>query len=126
MLPRPEQDVYKSLHYLERTHTMSNQTIQDSELETIENQYWIDLADALRRLEDNKDFQKLILEGYFTDKAVNGVSMLAARSTKLEGRRPEIMEELNAISQLQDFLITVKNLGTIPEYVEDDEPQTDN
>ena len=81
--------------------------------------YWVGMKQALERLENNPDFQKVILDGYFKDKAINGVSMLASGYIKKNGLRPDVMESLIAISQLQDFFITVKQLGTEPE--EDDE-----
>ena len=81
--------------------------------------YWVGMKQALERLENNPDFQKVILDGYFKDKAINGVSMLASGYIKKNGLRPDVMEGLVAISQLQDFFITVKQLGTEPE--DDDE-----
>ena len=81
--------------------------------------YWVGMKQALERLENNPDFQKVILDGYFKDKAINGVSMLASGYIKKNGLRPDVMESLIAISQLQDFFITVKQLGTEPE--DDDE-----
>ena len=81
--------------------------------------YWVGMRQALERLENNPDFQKVILDGYFKDKAINGVSMLASGYIKKNGLRPDVMEGLVAISQLQDFFITVKQLGTEPE--DDDE-----
>lgn len=83
--------------------------------------YWVGMKQALERLENNPDFQKVILEGYFKDKAINGVGMLASGYIKKNGLRSDVMESLVAISQLQDFFITVKQLGTEPEEDEDDE-----
>ena len=92
---------------------MSNQTNQ--EILTTSNDYWVDLAEALVRLESNPDFKKVILEGYFRDKAVDGVSMLAHPEVKRRNQRGEVFEALVAISQLQDYFITIKNLGLIDE-----------
>lgn len=82
--------------------------------------YWVGMKQALERLENNPDFQKVILDGYFKDKAINGVSMLASGYIKKNGLRPDVMEGLVAISQLQDFFITVKQLGTEPEDDDDE------
>lgn len=104
---------------------MSNQTA-DTELtanELKEYNYYVGLKQALERLETNPDFQKLILEAYFKDKAVNGVSILANPGVKRNGQRPEVMEDLVAISNLQHFFIEVKNLGYEPtedELLEDE------
>ena len=90
------------------------------ELETTENQYWIDKCAALERLEKNPDFQSLILEGYFKDRSINGVSMLADDGVKRQGQRPDVMEMLVAVSQLMDYFRTVKNLGSLAIDEEED------
>lgn len=92
---------------------MSNQNQPEVvELETADTHYWADMLDALERLEQNPDFQKVIQKGFILDKAMNGVSLLARDDVKKRGERPDVMEELVGISILQDFLFTVKQLGT--------------
>ena len=84
--------------------------------------YWAEMFQSLERLENNKDFQRVILEGYFKDKAINGVSLLAQDYVKQNGLRPDVMESLIAISALEDFFITVKSLGAPePEEIEDED-----
>ena len=90
---------------------MNNLENEQVEVETIINNQWIAKYDALVRLERNPDFKTLILDGYFRDKAVDGVSLLANEGIKRQGLRADVMEQLVAISNLQDFFITVKNLG---------------
>lgn len=91
----------------------------EDEILRVENEYWVSMNAALERLEKNPDFKTVILDGYFKDKAINGVSMLATDHVKRGGFRGDIMEQLVAISQLEDYFYTIKNLGTIPE--EDEE-----
>lgn len=91
---------------------MSN--LEDQKILEVENQYWADMWASLERLQKNKDFKRLILDGYFKDKAINGVSLLAQPGIKQSGRRPDVMEELIAISHLEDFFIVVENLGSVP------------
>jgi len=86
----------------------------------IENQYWVTMRDALERLESNKDFQKVVLDGYFKDFAINQTSLLAMDYIRREGTRPEVMERLVAISNLQDFFMTISQLGST---AEDDEAE---
>lgn len=102
---------------------MSNQT--NNEVMTTSNDYWVDLAEALVRLEKNTDFKKVILEGYFRDKAVDGVSMLAHPEVKRRNQRGEVFEGLVAISQLQDYFLTIKNLGLFEEDGPEVEDQDD-
>ena len=101
----------------------SNQNQAELELtadELKEYNYYVGMRQALERLENNPDFQKVILDGYFKDKAVNGVSMLASGYIKKNGLRADIMESLVAISQLQDYFITVKQLGAEEDSEDDD------
>lgn len=101
----------------------SNQNQAELELtadELKEYNYYVGMRQALERLENNPDFQKVILEGYFKDKAVNGVSMLASGYIKKNGLRADVMESLVAISQLQDYFITVKQLGAEDDSEDED------
>jgi hypothetical protein len=91
---------------------MSNLTPEEMKLFEEENTYWTELANALEELEKNTHFKKLILEGYFKDFAINQTSMLATDYVRKSGSRPEIMERLVAISNLQDWFNTIKQLTT--------------
>jgi hypothetical protein len=91
---------------------MSNLTPEEMKLFEEENTYWTELANALEELEKNTHFKKLILEGYFKDFAINQTSMLATDYVRKSGSRPEIMERLVAISNLQDWFNTIRQLTT--------------
>jgi len=100
---------------------MNNQT-NTAELLTTENEYWVELAQALVRLEQNSDFQKLILQGYFKDKAADGVSLLSSEYVRRSGVRGALIEDLAAISALQEYFKYVKNMGIIDDSpIDDDE-----
>ena len=75
--------------------------MEPTELETTENQYWVDQYAALERLQKNKDFEMVIMNGYLRDKVLNSVSLLAVPAIKKAGERGDIMEDLVAISNLQ-------------------------
>lgn len=94
--------------------------VEEKDLLRVENQYWKDMHDSLTRLKQNDDFKRVILDGYFKDKAVNGVSMLATDYVKRGGHRSDVMEQLIAISQLEDYFFTIDNLGSVPEEDEDE------
>lgn len=93
----------------------------EEELITVERQYWEDMWTSLQKLQKNKDFKRVILEGYFKDKAINGVSLLATDYVKSKGLRGEVMEQLVAVSALQDYFMTIQNLGTVPDIEDEDE-----
>lgn len=101
------------------TDMVENKT--ENEILMVENEYWKSLYESLERLKQNKDFKAVILDGYFKDRAVNGVSLLAMDRIKRMGARPDIMESLVAISALQDYFITIENMGSMP--VEDDDEE---
>ena len=101
---------------------MANNQTADLELtaeELREYNHYVGLKQALERLEQNPDFQKLILEDYFKNKPINGVSLLATDYIKKNGLRGEIMEDLVAVSKLQDYFLNIKRLGTTLDNVED-------
>ncbi len=98
-----------------------NNLDNEQHLIEVENKYWADKWAALERLKENKDFQDVILTGYFKDKAINGVSLLARDNIVEGGHRTAVMEDLIGISSLEDFFITIENLGT--EAPDDDEDE---
>lgn len=105
-------------------NNLEQNEIENEHLIEIDNKPWVDKYYALVRLYDNPDFKTVILDGYFTERAVNGVSMLANMGTVVRGDRPQIMEELVAISRLQDYFNTIKNLSGVDaasEYDDEDE-----
>jgi hypothetical protein len=88
---------------------MSNQN-ENVELETTEIEHYVDMGQALDRLRDNPDFKKVIIEGYFRDKAADSVSLLSMPVIKKRGERGDIMEDLVAISNLQFFFMTIDQM----------------
>ena len=97
-----------------------SENVDETLIEKAEVEYWAKLKDALERLEKNEDFKAVVLESYFKDFAINQVSMLSHDYTRAQGTRPVLMEQLVAVSALQDYFRTVKMLGSqMPE--EDEE-----
>lgn len=92
---------------------MSNQIADNTAIETVDAQYWVNQYEALQRLRNNEDFKAVILNGYLKDKALNGVSLLAHPSVKQRNERPNVMEELVAISNLEYHLYMIDQLGSI-------------
>ena len=102
---------------------MTNQQTADNGLtaDIKETNYFVGMRQALERLETNPDFIKVVLEGYFKNEAVRGVSLLANDGIKRGGARPDVMEGLVAISRLQDFFLTIKAMAPTEEELADDE-----
>lgn len=76
--------------------------------------------DALTRLMEDKDFKKVIIEGYFKDETIRLTGLLAHDEVRRQNLRPAIMEQLVAISNLQDYFRTITNM-VAPEFDDEDE-----
>jgi hypothetical protein len=87
------------------------------ELELAERAYAEEMYKNLMELYEDKRFQKVILEGYLKDKAVDQVSLLATPYVRHNNLRGAIMEELVAISALEGYF---KNIETLGAPVEED------
>jgi len=99
-----------------------NTPTTDAELLETDNTLQVRMWEALERLRNTDDFKLVIEKGYFTDKAVDGVSLLATDYVVENNLRSRVMESLIAVSQLQDYFNTIEALGNIPpEYDEESE-----
>lgn len=76
----------------------------------------IQMVEALERLEKNRDFQKVILEGYMKDEVLRANSLLANHTIKAQGKRPDIIEMLVAVSTFGEYLETIRTLGASARY----------
>lgn len=86
---------------------MSNQ----EELHTItteQAEHAVVVGEALKRLKQNPDFKTVIEQEYLESKVLSSVSLLAEPRTKQQGRRPDVMEDLVAASNLQFFFLMVE------------------
>lgn len=99
----------------------NTEVLTEQDLMLVDNGYWAELYESLERLEKNSDFKKVILDGYFKDRAVTATSALASPRVRAEGTRALIMEDLVAISKLQHFFMMVKDLGSYDDTVDEDE-----
>lgn len=100
---------------------MCNTEDTDKDILSVSNEYWAQLAQDLEELRKDAKFQRVILEGYFKDKAVRGVSLLATDYVKSKGLRADVMEQLVAISNLEDYFATIENLGSMSKDDESEE-----
>jgi hypothetical protein len=92
------------------------------ELETVELNEYLDMGEALHRLQKNPDFIKVIMEGYLTKKVKSSVSLLAVPGIKQRGERGDVMEDLVSVSNLQYFFAMIENFyeGATQEGTEGD------
>lgn len=98
-----------------------NTPTTEKELLERDNTSEVRMWEALERLQKLDDFKLVIEEGYFKDKAVDGVSLLATDYIVDNGLRNRVMESLVAISHLRDYFHTIEALGNIPPEDDDEE-----
>ena len=88
---------------------MSNPDREQVELMTAQFDHAIEMGEAYKRLAKNGDFKKIILNGYLKEKVLASVSLLGVPQIQAEGKRPGVMEDLVAASNLQFFLRMIEN-----------------
>lgn len=81
------------------------------ELSIQEAQQKVNLADALRRLKGNADFNLLIGHTYFTQHAARTVSLLASPAMQSPTNQALLLGDLRAISEFQQFLNMIEVEG---------------
>ena len=93
------------------------------ELETIDTNHDVMMGEALKRLRENPDFKTVITDGYLRDKVLASVSLLGVPQISENGKRPGVMEDLVAASNLQYFFQTVEHFyeGAMNPILSDEE-----
>lgn len=83
----------------------------------------IELANALTRLQDNKDFQTIITEGYFIKEASRVVALKASPSAAEPNIQNHINDQITGIGQLNQYMrmIYMRAAKAEKEYVDSEE-----
>ena len=71
----------------------------------------IDLADALERLQSNRDFKTVILQSYFAHEPVRLVHLKADPAMQTDERQVSIMRQMDAIGSLLQFFQAIYQNG---------------
>lgn len=115
-----------------QTQLSQQEQIQQVELTIEEARKFIALGDAIARLENNEDFQKVIFDGYFINEAARLTGLLAEPSMQRPEQQARLHMGLRGISELKQHLLTTKmqveqfkhdleeNLETLDELRADD------
>ncbi len=87
---------------------MSNKELLQVELSIEANKKLIQLSNALERLLYNPDFNKVVMDGYFTDEAVRLVHQKAEPHAQNELIQKRILLQLDAIGLFKQYLNTLQ------------------
>lgn len=82
----------------------------------------IELGKSLKRLGNNKDFKRLITEGYFVKYAAAQVSLLADPAAN----KPEVHNGLQGIAELLSFFRSVEHGALIAQRTYDEHIELEN
>lgn len=92
---------------------MSNDTIQSIEDSIKRNRKLVELGESLERLRGNRDFKKLVLEGYFEQEAIRLVHLKAEPAFQTADRQASITVQMDSIGTLVQFFNTTLQLANL-------------
>jgi hypothetical protein len=76
---------------------------------------FVELGQSLERLRSNRDFKKLILEGYFEQEAIRLVHLKADPSMQTQERQASIVSQMDAIGSLSSYFNLVLHKAAMAE-----------
>ena len=86
----------------------------------------IEFAAAVERLRSNKDFRKVVLEGYFEREAVRLVHLKGDPNMQSADSQRSIVQQMDAIAAFSAFLNTALHLSALAaKSIADDEEMRD-
>lgn len=95
---------------------MSNETeLNEIELSLEAAKAHVDLAKSLAKLKKNADFKKLFLNKYLNSYAVRLVLLKASMGMQAEEQQLNIVNQLNGIGQMNQYMMYVEQEGRMAE-----------
>lgn len=92
---------------------MSNETIQAIEENIKQARKISDVGEALDRLKSNRDFKRVVMEGYFEQEAIRLVHLKADQSFQSPDMQKAIVAQIDAIGSLSQYFHTVAHKASI-------------
>ena len=92
---------------------MDSSDIQQIEANIKQSQKIVDLGESLERLRSNRDFKKVILEGYFEQEAIRLVHLKADPNMQTQERQQSILLQMDAIGSLNQYFNTLYMRATM-------------
>lgn len=91
--------------------SLDHPSIETVELTIEEAQKKVDRAESLRKLHGNREFKRIILEGYFEAEAQRLIGCIGNSAPTLKAQRDEMLLELQAISKLKEYFGSILREG---------------
>lgn len=90
---------------------MSAEQVREIEISIESLKATVEDHEALKRLANNKDFQRIIDTGYFVDSAVSMVETLADPEMQAEDKQAGVMKSIHAIGELKQYFKVIVASG---------------
>ena len=94
---------------------MFKERIEEIELNITQAKAIVDRGAALERLRNNRDFKKVVLEGYFEKEAIRLVHLKSDFNMQSAESQANILDQINAIGALSGYFNTVRHQGMLAE-----------
>lgn len=89
--------------------------IHEIRLEMEEARGIVEDGEALTRLSKNPDFKRIVLEGFFKERAVQLVELKAAPAMSSPERQAQILKDLDSIGGLQQYFNSINAMAITAE-----------
>lgn len=90
---------------------MSQNAIQEIELNIKQAQELVNLNTSLQRLRNNRDFKKVFLDGFFKDEAVRLVHLKADPSMQTPEYQAAILKQMDGIGAIRSYFDMIEHQG---------------
>lgn len=90
---------------------MSEEDIKIVEVTIEELKESIELAEALKRLQSNPDFNKVINKGYLEDNAIRLVALRSSPSLQEKEQQESVLKEIDGIGALLNYFRRIMYMG---------------
>lgn len=80
--------------------------IQEIEQNIKESRKTVDFGDALVRLHSNRDFKRVIVEGFFAEEAIRLVHLKSDANMQTPEKQQSILSQIDAIGSLKQYFKT--------------------
>lgn len=105
---------------------MSISELQQLDMSIKHSQKMVDLGAALERLRSNRDFKKVVIEGYFAEEAARLVHLMADANMQSPDKQQSIQKQMIAVGGFRDYLNTLETLaGIARRSIQSDEAMRD-
>jgi hypothetical protein len=103
---------------------MSEEMLQELELNIAEAKQIVELGDALERLKNNRDFKAVILDGYFRTEAARLVMGKAHPQMQRPDTQASFLRSIDAIGELGQYFNKLRQQAEMAQIAMDEDRRT--